>query len=517
MNDPITVRPGDPRYDALTSGINQRYRSAPHEVLLPRTTEEVVTAVRRAWAAGRPAVRSGGHCFEDFVDRDDADVLIDLSQMDAVSFDERHGAFSVEAGARLLNVYEQLHHGWGVTVPGGICYSVGVGGHVTGGGYGLLSRRDGLTVDHLHGVEVVVVDAGGRVRPVLVTRDSTGDEADLFWAHTGGGGGTFGVVTRFLFRTPGPGPALPRPPSQVLVSALSVPWSRLDERGFARLLGGFSRWHERHRAPDTPATALSSILMLNHRSNGSVGLLAQVDADAPDPAGMLDDYLTTVLGDVRAEPMTGPAGEFGPLPWFAEPRRLPWMQATRLLGTNTPILNDPTMRGEHKSAYVRRELPAGQLATAYHQLTRDDVTNPNAMLVALSYGGRIGDVGPSETAVAQRDSAFKLLYQSFWSDPAGDAANVAWVREFYRAMYADTGGVPVPDEDTDGCYVNYPDADLSDPDQNTSGVPWHDLYFKDNHPRLQRAKQRWDPLGVFGHRQSVSAPEHAHAGGRRDG
>jgi FAD/FMN-containing dehydrogenase len=61
----------------------------------------------------------------------------------------------------------------------------------------------------------------------------------------------------------------------------------------------------------------------------------------------------------------------------------------------------------------------------------------------------------------------------------------------------------VPGEVVDGCYVNYPDADLSDPMWNTSGVPWHGLYFKDNYARLQRAKSAWDPGEVFRHRQSV--------------
>ncbi|MEK8172834.1 BBE domain-containing protein [Streptomyces sp. M19] len=56
---------------------------------------------------------------------------------------------------------------------------------------------------------------------------------------------------------------------------------------------------------------------------------------------------------------------------------------------------------------------------------------------------------------------------------------------------------------TDGCYVNYPDADISDPAYNRSAAPWHELYYKDNYQRLQRAKERWDPNNVFRHRQSI--------------
>jgi hypothetical protein len=60
---------------------------------------------------------------------------------------------------------------------------------------------------------------------------------------------------------------------------------------------------------------------------------------------------------------------------------------------------------------------------------------------------------------------------------------------------------------TDGCYINYPDIDLSDEDLNTSDQPWHQLYYKNNYARLQRTKQHWDPRNVFRHGQSIEPPE----------
>jgi Berberine and berberine like. len=66
--------------------------------------------------------------------------------------------------------------------------------------------------------------------------------------------------------------------------------------------------------------------------------------------------------------------------------------------------------------------------------------------------------------------------------------------------------VPVPDEVNDGSYIGYPDVDLADPAWNTSEVPWHALYYKDNYPRLQRIKRRYDPLDVFRHGLSVQLP-----------
>ncbi len=64
----------------------------------------------------------------------------------------------------------------------------------------------------------------------------------------------------------------------------------------------------------------------------------------------------------------------------------------------------------------------------------------------------------------------------------------------------------MPNTVTDGCYINYPDIELSDPKYNKSSVPWHELYYKDNYPRLQQIKAKWDPRNIFRHGQSIQLP-----------
>ncbi|MGI5527996.1 FAD-binding oxidoreductase [Streptomyces syringium] len=246
---PVTVAPGDPRYRSLTHrGYNARFVGKPDYVRVVNTTAQVVGAVQQAVREGkRIAVRSGGHCFENFVDDPAVRVVIDVSPMRAVSYDARRRAFAVEPGALLGEVYRTLFLGWGVTIPAGATAEVGVGGHVLGGGYGSLSRRYGLSVDHLHAVEVVVVDASGKVSAVVATRDPADPNHDLWWAHTGGGGGNFGIVTRYWFRDPaakGSDPAhlLPRarrrsPPStppgpgRTSTSARSADWCAITAPG----------------------------------------------------------------------------------------------------------------------------------------------------------------------------------------------------------------------------------------------------------------------------------------------
>ncbi|MFB6564913.1 FAD-dependent oxidoreductase [Streptomyces sp. NPDC056400] len=505
------VRPGDPRYEMLTTGNNQRFVARPDYIKMVRSTADAERALRDAVRAGkRVSVRSGGHCFADFAAHSGTQVIIDFSEMTHVGYDPKFRAFVVEAGARLINVYEALYKGWGVTIPGGICYSVGAGGHIAGGGYGLLSRAHGLVVDHLYAVEVVVTDGKGGVRTVVATREKNDPNRELWWAHTGGGGGNFGLVTRYWFRSPGangsePSAQLISPPSTVLVSAVDFPWEQLTEAKFTRLLKNFGAWHAANSAPDSPYRNLSSLFNVSSKAHGSLGMFTQVDATVPNARKLLDDYLAAITAGTGVTPkaLTRPTGELPAMPQFAEPRTLPWLQATRLVGTNNPVITNPTSRGAHKSAYMRKNFTDHQISALYRYMSRPDFKNPDTMLVLFSFGGQVNAMAPDATANAQRSSIFKMCFQTFWQEESEDAFYLGWLRDLYEDFFSATGGVPLIDDSTDGCYINYPDRDVTDPRRNRSGVPWQTLYYKDNYPRLQQVKRKYDPSDFFRHSMSI--------------
>ncbi|GAA3758359.1 FAD-binding oxidoreductase [Plantactinospora mayteni] len=488
---PVAVGPDDPRYPDLVRRGNRRFVGTPDQVRVVGSTEQVRAAVQAGVQAGqRIAVRSGGHCFEDFVDSPQIRMVIDLSGMTGVYYDPLRNAFAVEAGATLGEVYRRLYLGWGVTLPGGSCPGVGAGGHVAGGGYGPLSRLHGLVVDHLYAVEVVTVDQSGTAHTVVATRERDDPNRELWWAHTGGGGGNFGVVTRYWFRSPGatgddPSRLLPRPPGSVLTFTVQWPWQGMTERGFARLARNFGDWCVRHRAPGTPQASLYGELLLTRRPAGNHTLVGQV-AGGADGARLLDEHIAVLGAGVGVAPIR-------------TEESLPWLTSA-LRGNGD---DGKRWRLKTKAGYLRRGLTNRQIAAAYHHLTRADYDNPVGSLSLNTYGGQINTVASAATATAQRDSVIKLFYLAGWVDPAEDARHLAWIREFYRDVYADTGGVPVSGDVNDGSYINYPDVDLADPAWNTSGVPWHSLYYGANYPRLRAAKARWDPRNVFRHGLSV--------------
>ncbi|UKY49279.1 FAD-binding oxidoreductase [Streptomyces inhibens] len=489
---PITVEPKDRRFDDLVTGANQRWTSSPDYVQLVSSTHQVIEAVEEALRSkARIAVRSGGHCYEGLVD---GRVIIDISPMKQVYYDARRRAFAVEAGATLGDVYNALYKGWGVTLPGGSCPSVGIGGHALGGGYGLLSRQHGLVIDHLYAIEVVVVDAHRRVRTVIATREANDPHRDLFWAHTGGGGGNFGCVVRYWFRSPGatghdPADLLPQPPSRVLVSTVTWSWSDLPAAAFSRLVRNFGTWHEANSAVDTDNADLFSQLEPAPLAAGTVTMHTQVDATSPDATARLDQFVKAVGAGVDVAHRE-------------ERQELGWLHSTQWNGFNGP--ETPTLRFKAKVAQLRKSWTEDQISAMYHHLTQVNYQNPGARLMFISFGGRINAVAPNATAYPHRDSIMLAHLVSMWTEASQDEQHLSWVRGFYHDLFAATGGVPAINDRTDGSYINYPDLDLID---NPAKVPWHELYFKDNYPRLQRVRARWNPLGIFGHELSIALPD----------
>ncbi|MEV7342858.1 FAD-binding protein [Streptomyces sp. NPDC093544] len=498
----VVVRPADARYAELSTGVNKRWTASPESIRLVGSTDHVVRVVQEAVRAGkRVSVRSGGHCYADFVSNADIDIIIDTAGLKQISYDAERRAFCVGAGAQLGQIYEALYKGWGTTIPGGACLTVGIGGHASGGGFGLLTRKYGLVADHIEAVEMVVVDSAGTARSVIVSRGSTGAAADLWWATTGGGGGSFGVITRYWFRSAGatgtdPARQLPAPPKDVLVALTNVPWSAVDRPALTRLVTNFGDWHVRNGSVDSPFVSLSGYLLMRQGTGpgAGVGLFTQVDGTDPRAEQLLADYGAAVTRDTGISPS---------FPF----RRVGWLASTKLVGTaSPPLLYDHTLRSSVKTAYLRKSFTEDQIGAIHRNMTRTDYANVNAAISLNGGGGQHNAVPPAATASSHRATAFFALYESFWTEQSEDPLHLGWQRDIYGETFANTGGYPVPNDLTDGCYINNPDPDIMDPAYNKSQVPWHTLYFKDNYARLQRAKAQWDPTDFFRHSQSIRLP-----------
>jgi hypothetical protein len=488
----------DPRYAAVVDKrFNKRFRASPDYVRLVSTPEQVVSAVDDAVREGRRVVAtSGGHCLEDFASDAEVRVIIDVSPMKRIHHDAERRAIAVDAGATVGETFRALFDNWGIVLPLGEQPAIGMGGHVPGGVFGFLCRQLGLVADYLYAVEVVTVNAEGRAILVMATREASDPHRELWWAHTGGGGGNFGIATRFWFRAPDahgddPRSLLPHAPESITTFRAEWSWSDIDEPAFLRLLQNHGRWCEQNSDAGSPYASLWALLEI-HRKQFDKIVVRGVSTAGDSAERLMNDHLAA-LSDGISAPGGREVGRFSWLEFALDP--LPDLFAAPPGGVSVKV----------KDALLRTGFSDRQIGVAYDHLTSTDHDVMGGMLGFATYGGRINTVAPEATAASQRDSILDMACTTGWLDPREEAKNLAWVRPFYRDLFADTGGVPVPGDRYGGAFINHPDADLRDPALNTSGVPWHTLYYGANYPRLQRIKAEWDPRNVFRHSLSIQA------------
>ena len=494
-------------------------------VYAPTQRDEVADCVTDALTTyGKDVkVTSGRHCYENFVYNDSTRAVIDMSGINQIGFDSARNAYFVDAGCENWSVYRTLLNTHGKTLPAGSCYSVGAGGHITGGGYGLLSRMHGLTIDYLTGVDLVTWDAAAKQSKLrYVSNESSSQfERDLFWALTGAGGGNFGVIVRYYFNQ------LPDAPDYATQFTLAWDWSEFTQTPalFTDLLNFYAELMP--QLPDNEFT----LLKLTHVTANQLGMTLQVASlpgmsyethsqHASSRAQTVKQHFEKVLPAVHLRrPLGGHPGYMSSTSSSLTELHLTYLEAVQQLNGS-----GPNQFGKYKSAYMKKGFPADQIETIFNylQITPNQLDMSQCLLQVDSYGGAINRVSPTATAVPQRSSIMKLQYQAYWNNAAepGQAGKspyremaqgyLDWINKFYADVYAATGGTPDPRRDTtgtvDGCYYNYCDSVLgTNEDGRIDEAMW--LYFLDNFrnnkPNLVDVKRYWDPENYFHHPQSI--------------
>ncbi len=504
----IKITRTDPRYALLQRSRNLRWDGNEAEwaaeIELCTSAEHAAEALQRVVTAGmRPTIRSGGHCYEDFVVNNPGGAILDLSLLKTDQLPGDGDRYRISPGQQLGEAYIDLYKRRGVTIPGGSCYNVGAGGHISGGGYGVLSRLHGLTIDWLSAVEILTVDSKGHVSLRKVDKEH---DADLFKACRGGGGGNFGLITGFLFDR------LPVAPFEVANAHLSFDWAGMTEENFTNILLAFGDyWAKRGSEPDT--WGLFAGLGLSHASAGRLGLSLQFcNPDGHcDNLKPLEEFLdlfqsfgplekrTSMPGDKRFAARKPDARES--LGRYSIDRLL-WLEAT---------IDDSggghSGRAAYKSSYMKQNFTRAEAKCIYKHLTRTvpGVDLRGAVMAVDSYGGAVNKQElAATTSVWQRSSIMKVQFQQYWDNADEDAGRMQWMREFYTDLYSQQvearyAGTPYPNEYYEGCYINYPDSDM------LAYAFWPQVYYgtQDLYPFLQQVKRRYDSNNIFHHKMSI--------------
>jgi hypothetical protein len=430
------IAPGNPLYATVRVPFNTDFAAVhPLAVARPVDAADVARVVR--WAAHEGVhivVRSGGHSYGGYSTT--TGVVVDLAHLSEISVTS--GRATIGPGARLGTVYATLD-AHGVAIPAGTCPSVGIGGHALGGGFGLASRAWGLACDNVLSMQIVTADGA------VVTADSS-HHADLYWACRGGGGGNFGIITRFVFRT--------HPVSAGAYFVASWPWSQVDQ-----VVASFLEW-----APGRP-DALGSICRL---AAGPGGPTVQVFGQYLGSESALQAELASLTP--AASHLT-----VAPAVWLDLVRR--WAGC---LGHNLPGCAAPVNQPFYGSSSYLRIVPNAQLVHRFGAVVAARGAKSGALLID-AYGGAVSRIAPAATAFVHRNAIASVQYFAAGSDSSAKA----WVESSRASL------VPAMDGEA---YVNYCDPSLPN---------FLHAYYGANLARLQQVKKKYDSHNLFHFPQSV--------------
>ncbi|KAK1565222.1 hypothetical protein Q3G72_021614 [Acer saccharum] len=447
----------------------------PELIFTPLSESHVQAAVICSKEFGiHMRVRSGGHDFEgvSYVSIIETPfIVLDLTNLRSISVNINDNSAWVQVGATLGELYYRIAeksnvHGF----PAGICPTVGVGGHITGGGYGILMRKYGLAADNV--IDARIVDVNGRV----LDRAAMGE--DLFWAIRGSGGGSFGVILSWKIK-------LVAVPDTVTVFTVT----KTLEQGDTKLL---YRWQQ-------VADKLDENLLIR--------VLMQVTNTSTSERIVTTSYQGVFLGgaDRLVQVMQKSFPELGltkkdciKTSWIGslfDSNGFPVNTSLELLLQR----NTTSASFKGKADFVREPIPEFALEELRKRLLEEDIP----LIVWTPYGGMMSKITEYETPFPHRKgTVFKFHYFTNWLD--GDKnvpKHISWIRSLYNYM------TPYVSKFPRGAYVNYRDLDLGiNKKGNTSVIQasvWGVKYYKDNFKRLVKVKTEVDPGNFFRHEQSI--------------
>src|SRR5213594_773749 len=376
------IRPGDDDYETARGIWNGMVARRPGLIARCADVPDIQSAVSAASTIGVvTAVRCGGHSLAGFGSCADG-LVIELSRMRQVTVDcdARRARL---AGGCLLGSVDVATQKYGLVFPAGVVSHTGASGLILGGGFGWLTRRFGLSCDHVEGLTLVTADGS-------VVHASSRENADLFWALRGGGG-NFGVVTEFTFRL--------HPVGLLLGGKLDY---RLEEAPVV-----LSVWRDViANAPDSLesfAQVYRDPVVGEGLVNASIAWLGAVDAGL-EAIRELTHGLSPVRNTVRPMYYSEVQDLYERMPFGL---RNYW--SGRFLGSLPDELLELT-----SEQFLERELAGGVLIEPLH--------------------GAASRVASAATAFAGREARWNATFINVWTDPDEDELQIETARAYSRSL-----------------------------------------------------------------------------------
>jgi FAD/FMN-containing dehydrogenase len=432
------LTPESDEFDNASLTWNHTIDYQPALIARCHSVNDVVAAINyAAQEEVNVAARCGGHSVSG-ASMPSGGIVVDLAGMKAINIDPGQRIAQVSGGVLLgeLDAATQAH---GLAVTAGVEPETGVGGLTLGGGIGFLSRKLGLTIDNLLGAQMVLADGS-----VVYTDEDS--HPDLFWAIRGGGG-QFGIVTRFDFRVHPIGP-------DVVVSHAYYPLEKAYD--VMRFVRDFM-----HDASDDVTL---------------VPAFMKVPPADPFPAQWHGRPCVAVVachvGEKSAakEELRGLA-ELGDM-IFGFIDEMPYLEFQKTFAGASP-------KG---GRYYWKSIFVEDLSDDLVEVMADGIETLGGeytMIFMETLGGAVSKVGVEETAFPNRTARFNLGLSAGWVDESQDETIICESREWFERLKPFSDGT---------VYFNYLDRDEAARTQ---------VAFGPNYERLREIKARYDPQGLF--------------------
>jgi FAD/FMN-containing dehydrogenase len=428
------LQPGDAGYDEARTIYNAMIDRRPAVIVRPAGTEDVVAAVRFAREHDLPlSIRGGGHNVAGNAVCDDG-VMLDMSRMKGIQIDTASRTAIADPGLTLGD-YDKATTAQDLVSPMGIVSKTGIAGLTLGGGMGWLGGKYGLACDNLIGAEVVTAEG-------QTMKASEKENSDLLWGLRGGGG-NFGVVTKFLYRL--------HPLEPMLGGLLIHPISK------AKGLLHFYR-EITQQLPDQ----LSIVAGLMTAPDGNV-VSVMVAGYMGDPA--------------KGEKAMAPIRAFGP-PLADTVAVVPFVQHQSMFDEAFP----PGQFHYWKSGFIGT-IPDDAIDVCIEHFYRR--SSPLTQVVLEHMHGAASRVPATATAFPHRFDHYALSGFCIWTNPAEKDVNIRWVEGFWEAVRPYLSG---------RVYVNYLGQEGADRVREAYGP---------NFDRLAALKKKYDPTNFFRLNQNV--------------
>ncbi|KAE8694812.1 Cannabidiolic acid synthase [Hibiscus syriacus] len=481
--------PNNSSYSSVLDSTIRNFRFAtpttpkPLVIVTPSTVSHIQSTIHCSRKHGlQIRTRSGGHDFEgsSFVSRVPF-VLVDMVNLRSIDIDVENKVAWIQSGAILGELYYKLvEEADTLTFPAGLCPTVGIGGYMSGGGYGLLFRKYGLATDNV--IDAQLVDAKGR----LLDRKSMGE--DLFWAIRGGGGGSFGIIVSWKIQL------VPLPK---IVTLYTV--NRILEQNATQVV---HQWQSiAHKLPIEFYSGITFAPI--HIDQGSTKKKTVVASFHASFLGTIDELLPIMQ---ERFPELGLARE--------DCTEMSWLQSILYMGLlpndTLNILLDRTHQNpllspsfKSKSDYVIEPIPETAFEGVWESLMEEEAHSATISLIA--YGGIMDQIPSTAIPYPHRGGIlYKIVYSVGW--PVEDNGRSEWYVNWTRRLYDYMA--PFVSKSPRRAYINYRDVDIGMNDENgqtsyEEAKVWGVKYFMDNFEKLARVKTMIDPQNFFNHEQSI--------------